>query len=102
MALSGNQTASGTKTFSGTVASPSFQMTGSCNIGNLASNTSQFVMCYNGNFMYRGPFIATALQVDALLKGFAQIMGATPAQEAQLQTLLDTNGLSAAALAATP
>jgi len=51
-------------------------------------------MCYNGNFMYRGPFISTALQIREMFEGFAAIMGATPDQMAALEALMATKGLS--------
>ena len=77
-------------------------MSGTWNPNGLSSSTSQFVMCYVGGSMHRGPFIATALQVRNVMLEFAAIMNATPSQLTALETLLGANGLSLAQVTATP
>lgn len=92
---SGNQTISGTKTFTGTVAASTFQFQGSANIGNLSSNSSQFVMCYNGNFMYKGPFIAARSSIRSVILKLGQLAGLSVVAQAELADYMEANGIPA-------
>lgn len=65
----------------------------SINVGSLSSDASQFVMCYNGSFMYKGPWVASAAQTRAVIEGLATILNLTPAQEASVGSLLTSTGL---------
>ena len=86
----------GTQTMTSKTLS-SGSLSGTCNISGLGSNTSTFVMCYNGNFMYRGPFIAALAAQRAALFKLPEIMGASATQVTELADFMEVNGMPAVA-----
>ena len=93
---------------------PSPAITGAPDISGMQSNASQFVMCYNGNTMYKGPLVATQAQVDTInasviavqadlpekvskirqaFEGVADIDNWSASKKLQLNTLLDSLGI---------
>ena len=77
-------------------------MTGTWNPNSLTSNTSQFVMCYVGGSMHRGPLITTAAQIRDLVLGVAAALNASPAQMVAVEAALGANSLSVSDVMATP